>query len=114
MNCKLCLQTIMSLIFIFLHFFILLYFNTFKQLCSILKSLFWEKQKGDEAAESSKNSITQENAGENEETENNTGVDDEKMVRDNFSKDKTFWNVGMSVHRKTMLIYILYFSPSAR
>ena len=59
MNYKLCMQTIMSLIFIFLHFFILLYFNTFKQPSSILKSLFWEKQEGVEAAESGKNSINE-------------------------------------------------------
>ena len=37
-----------------------------------------------------------------------------KMVRDDFSKDKTFWNIGMFVHPKTMLIHILYFSPNAR
>ena len=60
------------------YIFVFFHFNTFKQLCSILKSLFWEKQKGVEAAESSKNSITQENAEENEETEDNTGADDEK------------------------------------
>ena len=40
------------------YIFVFFHFNTFKQLCSILKSLFWEKQKGVEAAESSKNSIT--------------------------------------------------------
>ena len=96
------------------HFFILLYFNTFKQPSSILKSLFWEKQKGVEAAESGNNSITEENTEENEETEDSTGADDEKMVRYNFSKDKIFWNVGMFVHPKTMLIYILYFSPNSR
>ena len=48
---------------------------------------------------------------ENEETEDSTGADDEKMVRDNFSKDKMFWIVGMFVHPKIMLIYILYFLP---
>ena len=47
-------------------------------------------------------------------TEDSTGADDEKMVRYNFSKDKTFGNVGMFVHPKTMLIYILNFSPNAR
>ena len=104
----------MSLIFIFLHFFILLYFSTFKQPSSILKSLFWEKQKGVAAAKSGNNSITEENTEENEETEDSTGADDEKMLRDNFSKDKMSWNVGMFVHPKTMLIYILYFSPNAR
>ena len=79
----------------FLHFFILLYFSTFKQPSSILKSLFWGKQKGVEVAESRHNSISEENT---EETEGSTGADDEKMVRDNFSKDKMFWNVGMLVH----------------
>ena len=102
------------MIFIFLHFFILFYFSTFKQPFSILKSLFWGKQKGVEATESGNNSITEENTEENEETEDSTGADDEKMVRDNFSKDKTFWNIGIFVHPKTMLIYILYFSPNAR
>ena len=66
---------------------------------------------GVEAAESGNNSITEENTGENEETEDSTGADDEKMVRDNFSKDKMFWIVGMFVHPKIMLIYILYFLP---
>ena len=66
------------------------------------------------AAESGNNSIPEENTDENEETEGSTEADDEKMVRDNFSKDKMFWNVGMFVHPKTMLIYILYFSPNAR
>ena len=50
---------------------------------------------GVEAAESGRNSITEENTDQNEETENSTGSDDEEMVRDNFSKDKTFWNVSM-------------------
>ena len=50
---------------------------------------------GVEAVESGRNSITEENTDENEETENSTGSDDEEMVRDNFSKDKTFWNVSM-------------------
>ena len=68
----------MSLIFIFLHFFIILYFNTFKQPFSILKSLFWEEQKGVEAAESGKNSITEENTEANEETEDSKGADDER------------------------------------
>ena len=45
---------------------------------------------GVEAAESGNNSIIEENTGENEETEDSTGADDEKMVRDNFSKDKMF------------------------
>ena len=98
----------------FLHFFILLYFSTFKQPSSILKSLFWGKQKGVQAAESCHNSISEENTEENEESEGSAGADDEKMVRDNFSKDKMFWNVGMSVHPKTILIYILYFSLNAR
>ena len=84
------------------------------QSSSILKSLFWEKQKGVEAAESGDNSITEENTEENEETEDSTGAHDEKMVRDNFSKDTKFRNVGMFVHPKTMLIYILYFSPNSR
>ena len=66
------------------------------------------------AAAESDNSITEENTDENEETEDSTGADDEKMVKGNFSKDKMFWNVGMFVHPKTMLIYILYFSPNAR
>ena len=66
---------------------------------------------GVEAAESGNNSITEENTDENEETEDSTGADDEKMVRDNFSKDKMFWIVGMFVHPKIMLIYILYFLP---
>ena len=79
-----------------------------------MKSLFWEKQKGVEAAESGNNSITEENAEENGETEDSIGADDEKMGRDNFSKDKIFWNVGMFVHPKTMLIYILDFSPNSR
>ena len=65
---------------------------------------------GVEAAESGK-SITEENTDENEKTEDSNGTDDEKMVRDNFSKDKIFWNVGMFVHPKIMLIYILYFLP---
>ena len=63
-----------------------------------------------EAAESGNNSITEESTNENEETEDSTGAEDEKVVRDNFSKDKMFWNVGMFVHPKTMLIYILYSS----
>ena len=50
---------------------------------------------GVEAVESGRNSITEENTDQNEETENSTGSDDEEMVRDNFSKDKTFWNVSM-------------------
>ena len=50
---------------------------------------------GVEAVESGRNSITEENTDKNEETENSTGSDDEEMVRDNFSKDKTFWNVSM-------------------
>ena len=66
------------------------------------------------AAESGNNSIPEENTDENEETEDSTEADDEKMVRDNFSKDKMFWNVGMFVHPKTMLICIVYFSPYAR
>ena len=69
---------------------------------------------GVEAAESGNNSITEENTDENEETEDSTGGDDEKLVRDDFSKDKMFWNVGMFVHPKTMLIYKIYFSPNAR
>ena len=69
---------------------------------------------GVEVAESGNNSITEQNADENEETEDSTGADDEKMVENNFSKDKMFWNVGMFVHSKTMLIYIQYFSPNAR
>ena len=68
---------------------------------------------GVKAAESGNNTITEENTDENEETEDSTGADDEKMVRD-FSKDKMFWNVGMFVHPKMMLIYTLYFSPNAR
>ena len=95
-------------------FFNILYYSAFKQPFSILKSLFWEKQKGVKAAESGNNSINVENTDENEETEDSTGADDEKMVRYNFSKDKTFGNVGMFVHPKTMLIYILNFSPNAR
>ena len=79
-----------------------------------MKPLFWEKQKGAEAAKSGNNIITDENTEEIEETEESTGADDEKMVRDNFSKDKTFWNVGMFVHPKTMLMYILYFSLNSR
>ena len=67
-----------------------------------------------EAAESGNNSITEENTDGNVETEDSTGADDEKLVRDYFSKDKMFWNVSMFVHPKTMLIYILYFSPNAR
>ena len=50
---------------------------------------------GVEAAESGNNSITEENTDENEETEDSTGSDDEEIVRDNFSKDKTFLNVSM-------------------
>ena len=50
---------------------------------------------GVEAAESGNNSITQENTDENKETEDSTGVDDEKTVKNNFSKDKMFWIVGM-------------------
>ena len=72
----------------FYIFFILLYFSAFRQPSSILKSLFWEKQKRVEAAESGNNSITEENTEENEETEDSTGADDEKMVKDNFSKDQ--------------------------
>ena len=45
---------------------------------------------GVEAVKSGNNSITEENTDENEETEDSTGADDEKMVRDNFSKDKMF------------------------
>ena len=63
---------------------------------------------GVEAAESGNNSIIEENTGENEETEDSTGKDDEKLVRDDFSKDKIIWNVGMFVHPKTMLIYMYY------
>ena len=59
------------------------------------------------AAESDNSSITEENTDENEEIEDSTGTDDEKLVRDDFSKAKMFWNVGMFVHPKTMLIYIL-------
>ena len=66
------------------------------------------------AAESDNSSITEENTDENEDIEDSTGADDEKLVRDDFSKAKMFWNVGMFVHPKTMLIYILYFSPNAR
>ena len=69
---------------------------------------------GVEAAESGNNSITEESTDENVELEDSTGADDEKLVRDYFSKDKMFWNVSMFVHPKTMLIYILYFSPNAR
>ena len=69
---------------------------------------------GVEAAGRGNISITEENTDKNKETEYSTGADDEKMVRDNFSKDKMFWNVGMFVHPKTMLIYIPYFSPYAR
>ena len=69
---------------------------------------------GVEAAVSGNNSITEENTDGNVETEDSTGADDEKLVRDYFSKDKMFWNVSMFVHPKTMLIYILYFSPNAR
>ena len=36
------------------------------------------------------------------------------MIKDDFSKDKMFCNVGMFVHPKTMWIYILYFSLNAR
>ena len=67
-----------------------------------------------EAAESGNNSITEENTDENVKLEDSTGADDEKLVRDYFSKDKIFWNVSMFVHPKSMLIYILYFSPKAR
>ena len=95
-------------------FFNISYYSAFKQPFSILKSLFWEKQKEVKAAESGNNSINVENTDENEDTEDSTGADDEKMVRYNFSKDKTFGNVGMFVHPKTMLIYILNFSPNAR
>ena len=48
---------------------------------------------------------------ENEETEDSTGADDEKMVKGNFSMDKMFWNVGIFVHPKVMLVYVLYFLP---
>ena len=37
------------------------------------------------AAAESDNSITEENTDENEETEDSTGADDEKLVRDDFS-----------------------------
>ena len=114
MNYQLYMETITSYDFYIFTFFILFYFSTFKQPFSCLKSLFWGKQKGVEAAESGNNSITEENTEENEEAEGSTRADDEKMVRDNFSKDKTFWNIGMFVHPKTMLIHILYFSPNAR
>ena len=63
---------------------------------------------GVEAAGSGNNSITEENTDKNKETEDSTGAGDEKMVRDNFSKDKMF------VHPKNMSIYLLYFSPNAR
>ena len=63
---------------------------------------------GVEAAESGNNSITEESTDENEETEDSTGADDEKMVRNNFSTDKMSWNVGMFVRPKIMLIYIYY------
>ena len=69
---------------------------------------------GVEAAESGNNSITEESTDENVKLEDSTGADDEKLVRDYFSEDKMFWNVSMFVHPKTMLIYILYFSPNAR
>ena len=69
---------------------------------------------GVEAAGSGNNSITEQNTDKNKETEDSTGADDEKMVRDNFSKDKMFWNVDMFVHPKNMSIYLLYFSPNAR
>ena len=69
---------------------------------------------GVEAAESGNNSLTEENRDENVETEDSIGADDEKLVRDYFSKDKMFWNVSMLVHPKTMLIYVLYFSLNAR
>ena len=50
---------------------------------------------GVEAVQSGSNSITDENTDENKETEDSTGLDDEEMIRDKFSKDKTFWNTGM-------------------
>ena len=50
---------------------------------------------GVEAVKSGNNSITEENTDENEETEDSTGSDDEEIVRDNFSKDKTFLSVSM-------------------
>ena len=45
---------------------------------------------GVEAAVSGNNSITEENTDGNVETEDSTGADDEKLVRDYFSKDKMF------------------------
>ena len=45
---------------------------------------------GVEAVQSGSNSITDENTDENKETEDSTGLDDEEMIRDKFSKDKTF------------------------
>ena len=101
----------------FLYFFIFLYFYILEPSSNhpvSWNNYFGGKQKGVEAAESGNNSISEENTEENEETEDRVGADDEKMVRDNFSKDKMFWNVGMFVHPKTMLIYIPYFSPYAR
>ena len=50
---------------------------------------------GVEAVQNGSNSITDENTDENEETEDSTGSDDEEMIRDKFSKDKKFWNIGM-------------------
>ena len=96
------------MVFIFLHFFIILHFITFNQPSSILKSLFWEKQKGVKAAESGNKNITEKNTEENEKTEDSTEAEDEKMVRDNFSTGKTLWNVDMFVHPKTMSIYIIF------
>ena len=92
------------MVFIFLHFFIILHFITFNQPSSILKSLFWEKQKGVKAAESGNKNITEKNTEENEKTEDSTEAEDEKMVRDNFSTGKTLWNVDMFVHPKTISI----------
>ena len=52
---------------------------------------------GVEAVESGNNSMTEENTDENEEPEYRAGSDDEEMGRSSFSKNKTFWNVGMFV-----------------
>ena len=66
---------------------------------------------GVEAAESGSNSITGENTNEHEETEKSTGADDEKMVRDNSSKGKIFWNVGMFFAPENHVdIYTIFFS----
>ena len=92
---------------IYFTFFHTLYFSTFKQPSSILKSLFWEKQMGVEAAESGKNSITEENTDENEETEDSTGADDEKWLKITSLRTKCFSQCKLTNSWKSIHLVVM-------